>query len=261
MNKEVIIDAQGVEFGYELVLVVPLVYKHYLNNDKVTVITNKGMKCFYYFLPEDCIIEKYTERKYIGNYRHGKLHAKNLKNETFPDYKSQFKNKKLKTSFEKDILIVNNKYNTEWGRNPVNFIDLDTLSEIFKILSPHYSIIYNRPRSNKIPPDNSKVHDLGDYELISKKFPEVIDINELKEDCSFNELQLILGSKSKGKISVQGGSSILSSFTGGFNYIYAVKGGELKCDAFNRWYNKFSNTKIKTYTEYNKLLSDIKKLQ
>ena len=85
-------------------------------------------------------------------------------------------------------------------------------------------------------------------------------MNELQEDYSFNELQLILGSKSRGKISVQGGSSILSSFTGGFNYIYAVKGGELEHNTFNLWYTKFSNSKIRTYSKYDALLRDIKKL-
>lgn len=257
---EVIVDTHAPEFGYELILIVPFVYKHYLNNDKVTVITNQGMRCFYYFLPEDCVIEKYAKRTEKTNNFYGDIHAPTLKNEIFPDYKSHFKNKKLKNSFEKDVLIVNNKYNTEWGSRPVNFLDLNTLSEIFKILSPHFCLIYNRPRGDKISKDNSILHDLGDYDLISRNFPNVIDINELQENYSFNELQLILGSKSIGKISVQGGGSILSSFTGGFNYIYAIKGGEVQHNTFNLWYNKFSNSKIRTYSKYETLIHDIKKL-
>jgi hypothetical protein len=257
---ETIIDTYAPEFGYELILIVPLVYKHHLNGDRTTVITTRGMRCFYYFLPEDCVIEKYTKRTEKTNNVYGDIHTSNLENEIFPDYKSHFKNKKLKHFFEKDILIVNNKYNTEWDSKPINFLDLNTLSEIFKILSPHFCLIYNRPRVDKIPNDNSLVYGLGDYELISKNFPNVIDMNELQEDYSFNELQLILGSKSRGKISVQGGSSILSSFTGGFNYIYAVKGGELEHNTFNLWYTKFSNSKIRTYSKYDALLRDIKKL-
>ena len=257
---EVTIDTHAPEFGYELILIVPLVYKHYLNNDKITVITNQGMRCFYYFLPEDCVVEKYTSRTETTNASYGEIHTQELKNEIFPDYKSYFKSKKLKHFFKKDIIIVNNKYNTEWGKNPINFLDLETLSKIFKILSPDFSLIYNRPRADKIPKDNSDIHDLGDYNLISKEFPNVIDINELEEDYSFNELQLILGSKSIGKISVQGGSSILSSFTGGFNYIYAVQGGEVEHNTFNLWYNKFSNCKIKTYSKYNTLLHDVEKI-
>ena len=59
---ETIIDTYAPEFGYELILIVPLVYKHHLNGDRTTVITTRGMRCFYYFLPEDCVIEKYTKR-------------------------------------------------------------------------------------------------------------------------------------------------------------------------------------------------------
>ena len=258
--KDLIIDTHALEFGQELILILPIVYQHHIEGNNPKVITNKGMRCFYYFLPEDSVIEKYQQRTDLTNQLYGNVHKAELEHEMFPDYTSHFKNKTLKHKFDKKIIIVNNKYNTEWGHEPVNFIDLHTLSEIFETLSPNHSIVYNRPRSNKIPPDNSHVYDLGDYELISEKFPEVIDINELEEDYSFNELQLILGAKSIGQISVQGGGSVLSSFTGGFNYIYAVKGGELNLNTFKLWYHKFSNCKIKTFSSYKDILDEIKNL-
>jgi len=46
-------------------------------------------------------------------------------------------------------------------------------------------------------------------------------------------------------ISVQGGNSVLASFFGGANIIYAKKGNELICGAYEGQYKRFSNCNVK----------------
>ena len=47
-------------------------------------------------------------------------------------------------------MIIHNKYNEEWLGPPVNFIDKDTLEQIFSTFHSKYQIIYIRPQSNNI---------------------------------------------------------------------------------------------------------------
>ena len=57
-----IIDCNGCEFGYELVMVIPYAYYNKQNNIPVKVITSKKMEPYYYFLNNDEVEYRYTER-------------------------------------------------------------------------------------------------------------------------------------------------------------------------------------------------------
>jgi hypothetical protein len=127
------------------------------------------------------------------------------------------------------------------------------------VYSKKYDLIYSRPLSTNITEDGHQPSlDFGDYELV-KNYNNVFDINVIlqNENYTFNELQLILLSKSINKISVQGGTSITSSLTGGNNFIFAKQGSELKYNSYS-WYNRFSGAKIYNYQDENQLLSRIK---
>lgn len=59
-------------------------------------------------------------------------------------------------------------------------------------------------------------------------------------------------------ISVQGGSSVFTSYFGGKNIIFAKKGGELKHNSYNG-YNKFSGSQIFHVDNYFNLIEVTKK--
>jgi hypothetical protein len=240
------------EFGYELVMMTPHAYYLHRHAEGVQVSTINDMRPFYFFLDdEDFISNEYIDRKttqYGAISGAGNCNTADCDKPTeweCPDYKSKFESVELKTNFEKPLLMISNKYTSEWDRPPTNFLSLQSLEMLFNGLSTEYDIIYNRPLTKNITEDNQDTFDLGDYELV-RKYNNVHDINKLLEveDYSFNELLLILLAKSENKISVQGGTSIVSSLTGGLNFIYAERGNEVNSNSYNRWYRNFSDAEI-----------------
>ncbi len=255
------------EFGYEMACSMPYAYWLHQRGELEKVVTCKGMKPFYYFLPEGSYIEKYDKRTWhvpqnvpLKGIHFPQLNKNKWVTPPFKDFYSKFQ---LKTKFEKEILIINNKYSCEWDHLPVNYLNLDVLDYLFNILSKKYTVLYNRPTTN-IPLDfaeelnkKHKLKDLKDFELIKNKYPNVIDLGDLAtyEKIPFNQLQLILGSHSTKQISVQGGNSILASLTKGTNLVYAVKGHEIANNSFENWYSEFSGAFIKSTNNYDKLIS------
>ena len=109
--------------------------------------------------------------------------------------------------FEKPILIICNKFNSEWGNPPITFLSVEVLDEILNKLNHQFQIIYCRPGTDKIIDDNSDVYELKDHEFIQKNYPNVIlieDLHEAHSDLSFNELQLMCFANANHFISVQG---------------------------------------------------------
>jgi len=246
-QTSILVDSRGCEFGYELIMVLPFVYWLHSQNKDVAVVTCQHMKDFYFFLTKDKCIEKYKSRTDIippGLPLKG-IHFENLDTDKWevPNFREFYSSFDLPFTTTKPILLVSNKYTQEWKNAPVNFIPLQVLNQIFTKLKDTYQIVYNRPHSNKITVDTQRHYEFGDYELIKDKHPEVINLNNVETRLNYNLLQLIIGSKTSKFISVQGGSSILSSLFGGTNIILAKKGSELKFNSYN-WYSKFSGASI-----------------
>jgi hypothetical protein len=55
-----------------------------------------------------------------------------------PPYKNAFRNDIF--IFDKPLLIVHNKFTTEWGATPVNTIDLPTLEALLAMVVGHYQV-------------------------------------------------------------------------------------------------------------------------
>ncbi len=239
------------EFSNELILYIPYYYYLYCNNLLFDnkIITYKGMKPLYYFINSDNIIEKEEKRRYIIPHKnflilndHG--HCKNLNKQYWypPPYKSIYKNNIL--IFEKPIIVIHNKYNIEWNKAIINFINVDTLRYIFNSLKDKYQIIYIRP-INTIKDENysfdynenSIGNDLQDYKLIDSEFSEsVIKMYDLlnKYNYIYNELLLMLYSNCDNYISTQGGASITMAFFYKKMLILHINGGtELTSGVYN----------------------------
>lgn len=255
------INCQG-EFGYELLLVIPYAYYLHLKGNLKRTVSSKFTKELYFFSEDH--EEKYSQRKFQ---RLEKLPNNTLGSTTFdfnslnfPDYKTQFKNN-LVTSV-KPFLIVHNKYSLEWGKAPVNFINIDTLEYIFKTYRDNYHIVYSRlgDSTGGIVPDNQ--HDFTRDNFISKEkelletysITKVQDLYEKYKDCAsnFNHFQLLLHANCENFISVQGGTSAFVSYFGGKNLIYAVQGSEVEYELYSGFFKKVSNQNIfhaKSYVE------------
>jgi len=245
------------EFGYELQLVLPYAYYLYENN-----LLNKTTGCLmtkelYYFSKNH--EEKYKNRTCnVPNVPNKTPHVKEFHYDKYtpPPYKCIYKNNFF--VYSKPLLIIHNKFNLEWGKPPINFIDKETLNKIFDFCSSKYTIIYLRPQSKNIIMDNSELYDLNETDLL--KLYNIIDGNKLYEETkekyninNFNHFQLLIHSNCNNFISVQGGNCVLASYFGGINIIYAKQGSELLCGAYNGHYNKYSNCNIlhsNNYTEF-----------
>jgi len=244
------------EFGYELIGVIPYAYYLHLNNLLDRTISCKETKCLYYFSKNH--EEKYNIRVSgdLSNFPMKNIHEEKLNKSQWvpPPYKEVYKNDIF--IYNKPICVISNKYNFEWNQDPINFLRVDIVISIIEKLKDKYQIIYNRPE--KIIKDDMEFLTFNDKDEI-RKIKDVILIEDLLENYKYNinELQMMIFANTEKFISVQGGNSILSSYFGGENHIYAVRGGELQCNSFNNWYHEFSGCKIYVYNNYEKLIESI----
>lgn len=259
-----IIDSLGIEFGYELIQVLPYAYYLHKNGELTKTISAKHTKDLYFFSPEH--EEKYGVRKWSNQSIINKtfpirnIHVPNLPVDKWitPPIKEHYKNNEF--VYEKPTFVICNKYNIEWGKPPINYIDVPTLDEIIKTLKDKYQIIYCRPETNMIINDESDILELKDKELIREKHNDVILIDDLYENSNheFLTLQLKIFANTDKFISLQGGTSVLTSYFGGDNIIYAIRGVELQVGSY-RWYNKFSGSNITICNNYESLINKVKK--
>ena len=253
------------EFGYELQLVIPYAYYLHKNNllDKTT--SSKFTNELYYFSKNHqqlhdsriCIMQ-------IKNIPNPSPHVKELNYDKYipPPYKLIYKNDFF--VYDKPLLIIHNKFNSEWGMNPINFIDVDTLEKIFNLLNNKYTIIYLRPKSKYICTDHGAIKDLNESHLFD--LYNIIDGSKLYDETkqkyninNFNHFQLLIHSNCNHFISVQGGNSVIASYFGGTNIIYARAGNELDCNSYNTHYKKYSNCDVlhaNNYTDFIELIEN-----
>lgn len=261
-----IIDTNGCEFGYELIQCVPHAYYLHCKGVQVVVLTSTNMERFYYFLPRNQVYSKYKSREftYPDGTELNDIHYDefNPTEWTSPNYVDHFKDYDLdlinyKVTDSKPLLMISNKYTFEHLRPPVNYLSLPLLDTLLSKLKMIYTVIYNRPRPLAVPQDRDQDHlPFGDWVMIKEKHPEVIDLNELDTDVDYNTRQIVLASRCSKFISVQGGTSILSSLFGGENLIYAFNGEELKYNSYS-WYNKFSGTEVEHFNDWNNLYNRV----
>ncbi len=249
------------EFGYELIAVIPYAYWLYKRKKLNATKSVRDTKCLYFFSKNHTEID--IKRRFMDVYDFplGDIHVAKLDTSQWfpPPYKKEYKNKEF--IWEKPICVICNKYTSEWGGSPVNFLSVKVLSYIFKLLKNRYQIIYNRPISKNIVIDEQKELLLNDIQIIKKKFPKIILMHELagkNNHLTYNELQMMIYANSDHFISVQGGSSVFVSYFKGKNIIFAKKGGEIRNYSYN-WYNKISGSQIFHADNYIDLIKTIKK--
>jgi hypothetical protein len=246
-----IVNSQLIEFGYELIAVLPYAYWLHSKGQLKKTISGRDTSSLYYFSPDH---EEVDKQRHWNNMKkldvpNKKIHVSKLDKSKWlpPPYKDEYAN--LGLDFD---LVVCNKYVSEWGGPPVNFIDCDTLDAIF-LKNKNKKILYNRLQNPDLE-DHATQYKLADDEVV-REYSHVTSIYDLMfyMQITYNEAQLYTYPGCEQFISVQGGSSVLCSYFGGKNTIYAKRGQELGCGSYS-WYKDFSGCEVKVVNDLRKLI-------
>ena len=265
--SKTIVNSNCPEFGYELLSSVPYAYNLFLKGDLKETISGFDTSCLYFFSP------KHTETNCNRSWDNMKklwdtkfpnisIHRPQLDWELFspPPFKEYYKDKSIK--FEKEVIVIFNRYNKEWNGPPINYLDLPTLDTLFTMLSNEYQVIYiNLTKGDKYF-DGAKPMELNDDKIL-KKHPNVYslyDVMGMYPELSVNEIQLRIFANCTKYVSSNGGQLILSAYFGGENIIFSKKCRELdpNVNSFYKWYHKLGGTVFQHVNNYGDLLELVK---
>ena len=233
------------EFDQEIRYVLPFAYWHFLNGTLKKTVASKHTRPFYFFSPDHT--ETYDKRVWeagYGNYNMPNMtHAPHFdfSKWTRVPFKMHYKNDVF--VYEKPLLIIANKYNIEWDKPPINFLNIPTLDRLISSLKSRYQLIYNRPVGEQIVHDNSEIMDLGEHTWLRENHPDVLLMNDLFDQHqhtveNFNQLQLMVYANCDHFISMHGGTAALASCFGGTNILLSHPGGGFEHD-FNEYETLF----------------------
>lgn len=240
----------GGEFAPELQFVLPFAYWHYMNGTLESTSSAVFTKEIYFFSPDHT--EKYATRSNEGNYNFEMpriLYSQ--------DYSiDKWEQVPLKAHYQNDLyaynlplLIIANRYNSEWDEPPISFFSIELLDYLLPRLLNEYKVLYNRPQPQHISMDHSEVYDLEEYNWIKEKYPEVLMMKDLYVENkananNFNHFQLLVYANAEKYLSIHGGTATLASYFGGTNIILSKKGPEHHFRCFEKLYPKLSGAEI-----------------
>eukprot|EP01062_Namystynia_karyoxenos_P038706 TRINITY_DN28127_c0_g1_i1.p1 TRINITY_DN28127_c0_g1~~TRINITY_DN28127_c0_g1_i1.p1 ORF type:complete len:411 (+),score=135.29 TRINITY_DN28127_c0_g1_i1:63-1295(+) len=171
--------------------------------------------------------------------------------------------------FSKPLLVILNKYQSEWGRHPLNYLSIEALGDLVDKLSPHYHIVYARPDESVMMRDGSRLYDLKEKEGLRRRGVTLIeDLWEQAQRAwrermgylSFNLLQLWVLANADRFIAVQGGNAVLAAYMAGPRgkvAVYVRRGHEQATREVQRWYGLFSGAEVTQHDSKTGLLAHV----
>ena len=238
------------EFTPDLAFVLPFAYWHHKNGTLKQTRAPKFTKELYFFSEdhEECFETRSIEGNY--NYETPRIlysHSYKMSKWEKVPLKSVYQNEIY--VFDKPVLVIANRYNSEWGGPPVSYFDIPMLDFLITSLKSDYTILYNRPRPDHITMDNSSIYDLNEYGWIKRTHPEVLLMEDLYRENkgkarNYNHFQLMVDSNCDRFISTHGGTAALASYFGGVNLILSKKGPEHVFGCFDTLYRQLSDATI-----------------
>lgn len=189
------------ELGYELSICTPyLYYVHQLGLLSIKVGPSGSAPYVYFSQNQIEVPQSRHDCTGKGSYAHPNPHHMpfNYIEWQPAPYKSHFQNTLL--TFQEPLVIIHNKHTIEWGHAPVLFIDISTLLELIRLLSPSYTVVYIWPdegSSHGYPGDDSTISNFEDHAAVRQRHPEAAavffkDLLQQHSAYSFKELQLML---------------------------------------------------------------------
>jgi len=254
------------EFGPEIVTFVPFIFnlkKHGLLKNR-SVTTYAGMQPYYYFLKRGELKQISETRSYIPHDdrwwpNSNEHHRLITQGETFPVFQKEHSTNK------RPLVFIQNKYCVEWDREPINFLDLDTLNEIFKITKNRFDVIYSRQGSARdqsklgIAIDHNKEIQFNDLDLCGK-FNHVRVLERIRSFRSYNSNKLKFINQANLLVGVQGGSNSPWAYFNKNAVILHREGRETEHSYENGFYKYLSPIplKLEVVSESNELLIALK---
>jgi len=262
------------EFAFELLAVVPYAYWLASEGRLLSTVSVPDTRCLYWFSPHH--VEHSVTRRYvpISEYPVGVAGTLRYDRKAFPatldtsrwlppPYKVAFRDDRFR--WAKPTCVIGNKTTDEhylWHRAPTNFIPNDLLLTLIGALRTRYQVVYNRPRAKDIVNDHQTIRESGDIEAVTRAYPDVLTtqtLHAMHPDLGFNELQLRLYAGCEHFVSVLGGGAYLASYFGGTNVVYAKRGWEVACGAYERWFDRFSGARVVAAASPDKLLRAVER--
>lgn len=218
------------EYGTEFTTFIPYIYYLKANNlFDGKVLTYAGMRCYYFFLQDNEIDYKPDQRIFVPSHdrvfvpqhiRHDDDYIISLTNPPEylpPPYHIFFKTIPLDIT-NKPIVLIFNKYNSEWGGSspPCNYFDLHELSMLAYVFQ-EYDIFYFRS-SNTVRSDyandhdekNGTIYDYADKEFLRKNYPYITifeDLLNMNPGIDYNTAKGVLLSRAALSISTLTGTT------------------------------------------------------
>lgn len=201
------------EFGSEIVTFLPFIYNLHVNglmrNRNIT--TYPGMRPYYYFLKSKQINHAVGDRNFVSVENRWWPHSDEryrvkLEGEIYPNYQRKIRLQR------KPLIFLQNKYCTEWGEEPINYIPLPVLEEIFEYTKDSHMIVYSRQglafhQDNLgIGLDHNTEFKFQD-EAICDRYQHVKILEQTRNLRSYNSKKLHQINKASLLIGVQGGST------------------------------------------------------
>lgn len=260
------------EFGVELYGYIPWIYAtRHTQRCNLKTIGALGSRYLYFFSSNHTIVDVKRNPKPlpIGNAMGWTIHVSENTTDwsrwRSPPWRLFFKSEhKLLPVNGKPLLLIFNKFSREWKGNPVNFIPLETLSEIIEDARHRFQIVYIRMEIKQLQ-DHQDSIPFKDKTMLMQKFPDVYIFDDLFLDTAnstdldmYNLFLFGLAAQCKYFLSVQGGTSIIASLFGGENIIFIKKGNEM-AHGYGA-YTRLGNTTISSTSELSTLVIKMKQL-
>lgn len=246
------VNSHNIEFGYELIAVLPYAYHLHRAGGLRTTTSGHDSKAFYWWHRQHTEVDE--TRSWHNTPRCAEIPNINIHRDrlntlqwTPPPLKAHYAKRAI--TFANHTVVICNRFNREWGRDPINYFDLDTLHALCGMLSEEYQVVYINIHGRDKHQDNAPSMDLGDYDFLRREHPGVLIIHDLLPGAgtSFNEVQMRVMAGCERFISMNGGHGILCSYFGGENIIYARECREIDpmVNSFYNWYAQFGGSTIK----------------
>lgn len=262
------------EFAFELLAVIPYAYWLAQQGRLAYTVSTPDTRSLYWFSPRH--VERPLPRRYVpitewplgeaGRWRYDrKAFPAGLDTREWlpPPYRAVYRDDRFR--WDKPTCVVANKMTGEyyrWHRAPANYLSGDLLLTLIGKLRGRYQVVYNRPRAADIVNDHQAIREAGDIEAVKRAYPDVLTIQELHArhpELGFNELQLRLYAGCERFVSVLGGGAYLASYFGGSNVVYARRGWEVDCQAYERWFDRFSGARVVAAARPRELLQAVER--
>jgi len=144
-------------------------------------------------------------------------------------------NVRLGRVWKKSIIIIN-KYETQWGEKPMNYLSPDWLRDFSSSVAhkcPDTSVVYSRlekkGRDVALEPEQRKSQGyFGDYEALQNS-TNVITLGKIMEahsQLTYNEIQTRVAADHSCFVEVQGGRSFLFMLFEGRHAIFHMRGSQ-----------------------------------